>query len=232
MTTSSRMRRVGAFGAIAFVILNIVAFAIPGSPPDYDDSPAAIASWLTDNHKELLVAAVRYGVALFVVIAAIAQLADVLRTAGHPDAGLAVLIGGVLVLALLAAGVATLAAMSQMAMSGTDPKTLRAFYQATEFVFSVPVAWAGLGLVVPVLRVALQGTLWRRYALLNAAIAILLVLGGIAVDGNGVFQVGTGVFAGLAAAALAVYFVEVAVLLWRTAPALEPAAPEVAARAV
>ena len=76
--------------------------------------------------------------------------------------------------------------MSQMAKNGADPGTLRVFYMAAQFIVSVPAAWIGLLLVVPLARVSLSGALPRWVAQVNGLLAVLLVLGGIAVRGSGV----------------------------------------------
>jgi hypothetical protein len=109
--------------------------------------------------------------------------------------------------------------MSHMAMSHTDPGTLRAFYMAAQFILSVPLAWIAIFLVLPVGRVALSGAFPRWVATLNPLLAILLALGGISVRGAGAFGVGSGVFAWLANLAFVVFFLETAYLLWRSAAA-------------
>jgi hypothetical protein len=213
------MRRVGAFSAVAFIVVNIVAFAIPGSPPKYAAAPSKITSYYQDNHKAILVSAVLIGIGLLLLVAVVAQLADMLRTAGFPDAGFAVGVAGAATIAILGAGISIYGATAQLAMSGTEPGTIRAFYRVAQFIFTVPLAWVALGLVVPVTRVALAGVLPRWVPALNGLIAVLLVLGGISVRGDGVLAVGTGVFSWLATLALIVYFLELALLLWRSAPA-------------
>jgi hypothetical protein len=106
-----------------------------------------------------------------------------------------------------------------MAKSGTDPGTLRAFYQAAHFMLSVPISWIALFLALPLTRVAIAGAFPRWVAPLNGLVAVLLVLGGISVRGSGALGVGTGVLPMLANLAFAVLLLEIAVLLWRSAPA-------------
>jgi hypothetical protein len=223
------MRRIGALGAFAFVVLNVVAFSIPGSMPDYGDDPATIASFFSDHHKSLLIAVVLIGIGLLLAVAAIGQLVDMLRTAGYADAAAAVGVSGAAVLGMLGVGIGIFGAMTQMARNGTDPGTLRAFYQAAQFVLSAPLAWVGLGLVIPVARVALAGALPRWVAGVNGIVAVAAVLGGISVRGDGVLAVGTGVFAWIAFIGFMVYFLEIAFLLWRSAPATATAARPAAA---
>jgi hypothetical protein len=223
------MRRVGAAGAVAFVVLNIVAFAIIGSEPDYGASATKIAAYFSEHHKALLVSGVLLGIGLALAIGAFAQCADMLRGFGFPDAAFAFGIAGAALISIGGVGVAILASMSQMAKSGVDPETVRAFYQAAQFMLSVPCAWIGLFLLIPLTRVAMTGALPRWVPPVNGVLAILLVLGGISVRGDGVLAVGSGLFAGLANLAFLLLLLEIAALLWRTAPAgstlLRPAAP-------
>jgi len=213
------MRRVGAAGAVAFIVLNIIAFGIIGSEPKYGASPTKIAKYFADNHKAILVAVVLLGLGLALLVGAIAQCADMLRSVGFPDAATAFAVAGGVLVAILGIATGILGSMSQMAKNGADPGTLRVFYMAAQFIVSVPAAWIGLLLVVPLARVSLSGALPRWVAQVNGLLAVLLVLGGIAVRGSGVLAVGTGAFATLANIAFVLLFLEVAALLWRTAPA-------------
>ncbi|TML86099.1 MAG: hypothetical protein E6G08_12495 [Actinobacteria bacterium] len=212
-----QMRRVAAGGAVGFIILNIIASAIVGSQPNYGASPTKITDYFGDHHKALLVSVVLLCIGLVLLIGVIAQGADMLRTAGLPDAATAFAVGGGVVVAIFAIGLAISGSMTQMAKSGTDPGTIRAFYQAAQFMLSVPLAWAGVFLVIPLARAALIGAAPRWVAPLNGLLVVFLVLGGISVRGSGALAVATGVLPVLAHIAFFLFLVEIALLLWRSA---------------
>jgi hypothetical protein len=213
------VRRVGAAGAVGFIILNIVAFAIAGSMPDYAASPTKIANYFVGHHKGMLVAVVLLGIGLVLLVAAIAQTADMIRSAGFPDAAMAFAVAGGALLTVIAIGTAILGAMTHMAKSGVPVETVRAFYQAAEFMLAVPSAWIGIFLALPLARLALGGLLPRWAGPFNGLLVLLLALGGISVKGSGVLGVSTGALPVLAHVAFLLLFVEIAVLLWRSAPA-------------
>ena len=212
-----QMRRVAAGGAVSFIILNIIASAIVGSVPNYGASPTKIAKYFSDHHQALLISVVLLCIGLILLIGVIAQGADMLRTAGLPDAATAFAVGGGVVVAIFAIGLAISGSMTQMAKSGTDPGTIRAFYQAAQFMLSVPLAWAGVFLVIPLARAALIGAAPRWVAPLNGLLVVFLVLGGISVRGSGALAVATGVLPVLAHIAFFLFLVEIALLLWRSA---------------
>src|SRR5438132_13687171 len=159
-----QMRRVAAGGAIGVIVLNIIASAIVGSAPNYGASPTKIAKYFSDHHQALLISVVLLCIGLILLIGVIAQGADMLRTVGLPDAATAFAVAGGVVIAIFAIGLAISGSMTHMAKSGTDSDTIRAFYQAAQFMLSVPFAWAGVFLVVPLARAALIGAAPRWVA--------------------------------------------------------------------
>jgi hypothetical protein len=58
-----RIGHVGAAAGVAFIVLNLIANLSVGSTPDFDDSPAKIASFFDDHHGAVLVHAVLTGLA-------------------------------------------------------------------------------------------------------------------------------------------------------------------------
>src|SRR2546425_6800645 len=106
------VRRVGAAGAIGFIVLNIVAVAIIGSEPDYAASPTKITQFFANHHQRLLIGVILFAVGLVLLIAAIAQCADMIRSAGFPDAATAFAVAGAALVAILGIGTAILGAMT------------------------------------------------------------------------------------------------------------------------
>ena len=63
MTTN--VNRVGAVGGALFVVLNIAAVLVSGSPPDADGSAEDIAKWLADSSSGILANGMLAGLSIF-----------------------------------------------------------------------------------------------------------------------------------------------------------------------
>jgi hypothetical protein len=220
MATS--MRRLAAIGAFVFVVLNIVCFLLPGTPPDFSDPGTKVASFVQDNHKQLVIAVLLLFVAAVILVGVLAQLVQMARDAGRDDSAAAIGIASAAGVTLFTLGISLYATLTQIGVNGTDPGTIRTAYQLTQFIF-MGLTWITLALVLAMTRAALNGVFARWSIWLNALIAIGLFLAGISIRGAGVLEAGTGAFAFIGFAATMVLFAEIGFLLWRSAPATEKA---------
>lgn len=220
MATS--MRRLAAIGAFVFVVLNIVCFALPGTPPDFSDGGVKIASFVQDKHQRLVIAVILLFVAAVILVGVLAQLVQMARDAGRDDSAAAIGIAGAAAVTLFSLGISFYATLTQIGVNGTDPGTIRAAYQLTQFVF-LALNWITIALVLAMIRAALHGVFARWSIWLNALILIGLFLAGIAIRGGGALETGTGPFATIGFVVTMVLIVEIGVLLWRSAPATEKA---------
>src|SRR4051794_6159004 len=92
MATS--MRRLAAIGAFVFVVLNVVCFLLPGMAPDFSDPATKVASFIQDNHQQLVIAVIGLWIAAVILVGVLAQLVQTVREAGHDDSAAAIGIAG------------------------------------------------------------------------------------------------------------------------------------------
>jgi hypothetical protein len=211
------MRRLAALGSVVFVVLNIVCFAIPGTPPDFSDPGTKVASFVQDNHKALVIAVILLWISAVILVGVLAQLVQVARDAGRDDSATALTIAAAAGVTTFTLGIALYGTLTQIGVNGTDAGTIRATYQMTQFVFA-GLTWITIALVLAMSRAALHGVFPRWSLGLNALVLIGLVLAGISIRGGGVLAAGTGAFAMIGFIATMVLFLEIGALLWLSAP--------------
>jgi hypothetical protein len=214
-------RRQVAVGALAFVVLILVAFLVPGTPPKFNASSAKIASFFHDHHKAVLISIVLFGIAMPIFIAVISQLCRTLSDAGQADLVWPIGVGAAAFVAILTTGIGIYAGLAQVATTGGSPDTMRTLYQVSSFV-TIPLGWVALAVVIPVAVAGLRGAFARWTVWLNVVIAVLSALSGVAVKASGAFAAGSGFFAILGLIAFLVFMLEVGFLLWSTAEARAP----------
>jgi hypothetical protein len=217
------IRRQAAVGALAFVVLILIAFLIPGSPPKFQDSSAKVASFFHNHHKAVLISLVLFGISMPIFIGVIAQLCRTLSDAGHADLTAAIGLGAAAMVAILTAGIGIYAGLAQVATTGGSPGTTRTLYQVSSFV-TTPVGWVALAIVIPVAIAGMRGAFPAWTVWLNALVAIFSALSGLAVKAAGAFAAGSGFFAVAGLIAFLVFMLEVGFLLWRSTEAPAPQA--------
>lgn len=208
------MRRTAALGAIVFVVLNVIAFSIAGSPPKFGASGDSITAWFSHHHRAMTIAVLLVWVAVVFLVGVIGQLAELARERGHHDTGYAMTIVTGAAAGMLAAGMGMYGVIVRMATDGTDSGVVRAFYDATAFLFT-GLNWVTLALAIIMLRAARNGVFARWTMALNLLVGIGLVLGGLGVRSHGALAAGTGAFALVGFIATMVLFVEIGTLLWQ-----------------
>jgi hypothetical protein len=212
-------RQLAALGAVVATALYIVGFGLFGSSPKFSADPTKIIGYFHDHHKRVLVAVVLIEIATAPLIALLAQLAVILRDAGSRAEAAVVGIGGAAAAGSLAVGIALYGGLAQLSTFGggltpsPDQLSVSPLYRLTQFI---QVGWAWM-MVVVVATVALA--VWRGahaqwVAIANAIVAVLLVLGGIAVRGTGPLAAGTGIFAGIALVAFLVWVLHLSAVFW------------------
>lgn len=142
-----KLRRLGGVAGIAFVILVLISFFIPGDPPGFNDSSQEFSQYLTDNRGELQVTMALWIAAGPVFLLFLGALVRVLRIGeGQGPATLTAVAygGGLLFLALilLAAGMLWAAAYHE----GLEPELARSLYYASNagFLLSIGVGMTAL----------------------------------------------------------------------------------------
>ena len=224
MRTAWSERQVATVAALATVVLCIIGFLLPGSPPKFDAPGLKMVLFFQDNHKAVLIGTVlvEIGVALFLFV--IAEIALAMGAIGQRTLAAVIGISGATTAGLLAAGAGLYGGLAQLATS-SDRATLagvRPLYELDQFI-QTAFFWTALVIVVSLAVAGLRGVLPSWTTPVNAIIGVLFVLGGISVKASGAFAAGTGALVMIASLAFFVMIVEFGVLLWRPAAATVPA---------
>jgi hypothetical protein len=230
MSGSRSAGRLAAVAGVGFVVLNLAGGVIHGSEPDPTASVAAITAFYRHHHSaiigSLLVGAIA---SLFLLLVAVV-VADRLRAADRR-------LAAAVVLASFAAGMAASIlsgaveiGLAQTAVHTSNPSFVRGAYSWVVTLNTSPYLFLALASLAIVLGG--RGVLPRWFLWVNVLVAVLTLLGGIAVGTSGFFASNDGgaiVFAGLA---LYVWALTAGWILWRRpqAGSSEPA-PALAASA-
>ncbi len=206
-------RQLAALGAVAATALFVVGFLLPGAPPHFNADPLKIVNYFHDKHRKLLIATVLVEIGTVIMIGIVAQLAVLLRDAGHRAHAAVVGIAGAASLGLLAIGNALYGGLAQIATFGREAGAVAPLYRLIDFI-QTAWFWTTLALVLAVALAAWKGAFPMWVAAANGVIAVLLVLGGISVKGKGAFSAGTGAFTIIASIAFLVWVLHLAVLFW------------------
>jgi hypothetical protein len=212
------VERLGALAGVGFIVLNLIANFIVGSPPKFDDSPAEIASFFQDHHRSVIVGVILTGIAspLFAWLAI--TLALRLRAVG--EAAWAAVVFG-LAIAAVALGTASDALYGSLARIGTegDNGLIQGLYQISGFMAG-KAFWFAAGAILATGIVAWRA-LPRWYAWMSLAAAVLLGIGGISVRNKGFLAPGNGMVL-IAFLGLMVWVLATGLMLWRMSAEVEP----------
>ena len=143
----------------------------------------------------------------------IAQLAVLLRDAGHRAHAAVVGIAGAASLGALGVGAGLYGGLSQLSTFGQESTAVPPLYRLIQFI-GVAWSWTTLVLVLAVALAAWKGAFPMWVAAANGVIALLLLLGGLSVKGTGAFAAGTGAFAWISSVAFLVWVLHLGVLFW------------------
>jgi hypothetical protein len=217
--SSRRWEQFAAASGIAFVVLIVVSFLLPGeAPPQFDDSVQEIQSFYAGNESALQAAAYLTGIASFFFLWFLGRLRSALaRAEGEAGRLSAVAFGaGVLTLALALGSTAVGDVLAMKVARIGDPAVTRALFEL-QMVLITFSAFAIAALVGATSIVALQTGLlasWLAYA--GELLAFAWLIGGI-----GVF-VEHGAFSSTGAFGFVVFF---AWVVWVIAVSVSLVAP-------
>jgi len=206
-------RQLATLGAVAATVLFVVGFLLPGAPPKFNADALKIISFFHDKHKKALISTVLVELGVAVTIGVVAQLAVLLRDAGHRAHAAVVGIAGAASLGALGVGVGLYGGLGQLATFGPDARSIPPLYRLIQFI-QVAWFWTTMVMVLAVALAAWKGAFPQWVAAANGVIAVLLALGGVSVKARGAFAAGTGSLAVIGSVAFLVWVLHLAFLFW------------------
>jgi hypothetical protein len=211
-------RRFDAATGIGFAVLAVVGLLLPGTPLKADASSAKVVAFFADHRDDLLVASFILGLAAVMFLWFAGSFRSYLRAAegGEGRLSIAAFGGGVAGIALLLAGAGILNGPAfKVAGSGADPNLVRVFFDAGSAVLAMAGFAFAVFFAAASCSAARSGSLppWAYWS--GSVIAVLQIIGGIALFAKtGAFATG-GLFTLLAPLAGVIWVVAVAVVLMR-----------------
>lgn len=189
----ARGRRFDAAAGLVFVVLALVGFALPGTPPTADDSPSEIAKFAVDKRDEILTGNFLLGLAVLAFLWFLGALRSYLRAAegGEGRLSAAAFGAGVAGSTLLLGGAAVLNGLAfEVAKSG-DANLVRALFDVFNSFFALGGFTFAAFFAAASCSAARSGSLppWAYWS--GSVIALLQVLGGLAlIADSGIFAAG------------------------------------------
>lgn len=209
-SSPGRPLRPAAVGGLAFTVLYVIHRLLQGTGPD-GSSAAAVAAYNVAHRGALLASEVAVGLALLAFIAFLAPLVPVLWRAGQETLATAVLVAGVVFLAMGFVSTAAETALVGVADSN-EPAAVLAL---NHLQGHTPVVWAITALAATISLAILRTDLaWRWLGIAGLIAAVVFLLGSIfsvlgqTPEGNSSL-VGVGIFI--------VWMLGLSSALWRTA---------------
>jgi hypothetical protein len=179
-----RSERYGALSGIAFVGLFVVTFFL-GSPTDYGDPAAEVASYYREDQREVQVSVVLWTAGLFFFLWFLGALRSVLRSAeGAPSTFSAIAFGAGLLSAAFLGLTAAFVAAAAARPDELDPELTRIVDDLTFLVLG-PGSFAVVGFLVASALVVLRcGAMpaWLGWLALVPAVAQALSVGIVFTD--------------------------------------------------
>ena len=131
-------RRWDAATGIGFVVVGVVGFLLPGTPPKADDPTQKIATFVVDKRDEILASSALFLVAFALFLWFLGSLRSYLRAGegGEGRLSAAAFGGGVAAAALVLAGICALNAVA-FKLGGTDPNLVRGFFDFSSALFAI-----------------------------------------------------------------------------------------------
>ncbi len=206
-------RQLAALGAVAATVLFLIGFLMPGTPPKFNADALKIVGFFHDKHRKVLIATVLIEAGVAIMIGVVAQLAVILRDAGHRAHAAVVGIAGAASLGAFGVGLGLYGGLAQIATFGQEAGAVAPLYRLVQFI-GVAWFWTTAVLVLAVALAAWKGAFPMWVATANGVIAVLLVLGGISVKARGVFAAGSGALSIIGSVAFLVWVLHLAVLFW------------------
>lgn len=212
-------RRFDALTGIGFAVLALIGFLLPGTPPKAGDSTAKLGSYFSDHHSDLLTANLLLGLSAVFFLWFLGSLRSYLRAGegGEGRLSAAAFGAGVAGIAMLLVGAALFNGLAFTLADGAtpDPSITRAIFDAASGVLAM------VGFAFAVLFGAASCSAARSGALpgwlvwSGSVIALLQVLGGLAVVVKTGFFATGGAMGFIAPLTGIVWVVAVSVVLMR-----------------
>lgn len=170
-----RSLRLAATGGLVFVILFAVHRLLQGLGPD-GSSPAAVAAYYVEHRVALLASEVAVGLALLAFIAFLAPLVPAVWRAGEETAAVAILVAGVVFVAMGFVSTAAETALIGVADKNEPAAVLALFHLQGR----VPVIFAITALAALIsLAVLRTRLLWRWLGITGLIAALVFLVGSI-----------------------------------------------------
>lgn len=185
----SDIRKLAGIAGIAFVVIAIVAFVLPGAPPKIEDPNSEILTYLEDNRAAILVAQWLTFVSVLPAVLFFGYLITRLRTAeGDPPARTIATLATVITVGVLADAVAALFATGAFeAKHGLGEENARLLWDVSALATNAQLsALGGFGLFSGWIIVA-KGGLPRWSGWIGLAAGVLGLLGSACLAADGAF---------------------------------------------
>ena len=213
-------RKLDAVTGIAFVVLALIGFLVPGTPPKADDTIQKIQTFISDHHSDLLTSSLLLALAVVLLLWWLGALRSYLRSGEGGEGRLSAaafgggIVGGVFILAgaALQNGLAF-----KLGETGASPDLVRAFFDASSAAF----AMAGFGFAVLFGAASCSGARsgalpsWAYWS--AAVVAVIQLLGGLALVVKSGFLETGGAMAFIAPLVAMVWVVAASVVMIRRA---------------
>jgi hypothetical protein len=212
-------RRFDAATGIGFAVLAVVALVLPGAPPKAGDSIEDIARFFTDNRSEVLTANLLLGVAAVLFLWFLGSLRSYLRAAegGEGRLSAAAFGGGVagIVLVLVAAALLSGIAFKLADGQAPEPTVTRALFDASSAVFAMVSFPFAVFFAAASCSAARSGALppWAYWS--GSAVAVLQLLGGLALVAKSGFFATGGAMGFIGPLVALLWVVAVSILMFR-----------------
>jgi len=238
-----RGRRLGAGAGILFALLVIAGFLIPGTPPKADHLNNEFTDFLTNKRGKILTSDALIGLAFGFFLVFLGALRNHLAEAGfvtpgnrpageHRTLTNAAIIGGSVGAAVSLVSVAVLNGVAFHAAGQHDDTLNRALFDISSDLFAISgfafaVLFASAGLVA-----AANGTLPRALALLGPLVALLNIVGAIALFAKSGLLANGGAFGIVVGIGSTLWILATAIVMFRATgvPATMAGPPRVADR--
>ena len=205
--------RLGALAGVAYVVLNLVGGIVHGSEPSLNASAAAITAYYRHHHSAVITSLLMAAISSLLLLLVAIVLADRLRNSGRRIAAATVLAtyAGAVAASMVSGAIEI--GLAQTAAHTTNPSFVQGAFGWVVSLNTSPYLFFSLASLA--ILVSGRDVLPRWFLGVNALVAVLCFLGGIAVGTSGFFASNDGgaiVFAGLA---LYVWALTAGWILWR-----------------
>ena len=211
----SKWERWSALGGIAFVILLLVTFFLPGTPPKTSDDAAKMVKFITDKHNEIRISTYIGTLAVVFLFWWLGAVWRLMRRAegGSPRLAVVALSGGIFASAMAAVGGILLGVMPIVGANTLGTGGTKTFYILSTNIGISSLFGAAVFLAAFSALIIRSGVMPALLGWAGAVIAVVALVGGVGVSStkDAVFTVAyVGFLAFLA------WVLVVAVMMWRT----------------